>query len=106
MSELSSNGVVSRKARFDWRASLVFAALLGLLLAVVLVISSSSHAPTESTMDRISRTHRIKMGYIPYYEFSSREAKSGELRGFLIDLAKDFAGDLSIPFENIEFIET
>jgi ABC-type amino acid transport substrate-binding protein len=59
-----------------------------------------------NTLDHIKKRRRLRVGYIPYYEMSSLEARSGELRGFLIDVLKKVTTDLSISEHSIEFVET
>lgn len=58
------------------------------------------------TISRVLRDKHLKVGYIPYFDIASKEAESGRVSGFLIDLLYKVADALGIPESNIQFFET
>lgn len=93
-----------RLAIVQWKAMAAFVVLLIGFAAGWLLFSARNDS--IDPLMRISTQQRMTVGYIPYFEFSSREAATGEMRGFLVDLAYALAEDLGLSRKQVEFVET
>lgn len=60
----------------------------------------------ESTIDKIKRTHHLTVGYIPYFEMSYRDPKTGEVVGLLPDILVEVVKELGLSRSDISFQET
>ena len=78
-------------------ASIVFALITG---------NSCSDSQSADTLEKIRSAKKIKVGYIPYFDITFRDAGSGETKGFLVDVLLEALKDLDIQSTNIEFVET
>jgi polar amino acid transport system permease protein len=67
---------------------------------------ASPESAVEDTLSKIQRQKKLTVGFIPYFDISSREAKNNDVRGYLVDVLYRIAADLEIPEDSIEFIET
>jgi ABC-type amino acid transport substrate-binding protein len=68
--------------------------------------NSCSDSQSGDTLEKIRSAKKIKVGYIPYFDITFRDASSGETKGFLVDVLLEALADLNIPKANIEFVET
>jgi polar amino acid transport system substrate-binding protein len=60
----------------------------------------------SDTLTSVQERKRLVVGYIPYYDMTSRSAIDGRVAGFLVDVLHELAQDLSVPNEGITFVET
>src|ERR1017187_5610617 len=58
------------------------------------------------TLANIEQTHKLKIGYISYFEMTARRADTGQLAGFLIDVLQEITTALHLRSEDLEFHET
>lgn len=86
--------------------SLKKASLLFLIFIGMGWLSSCNLSKDESSLERIKRDKKIKVGYISYFDITFKDGKTGQAQGFLVDVLYDAIADLNIPKENIEFVET
>lgn len=80
--------------------------ILFFIISMVTWIKSCSESQSIDTLEKIKKEKKLKVGYIPYYEITSKEAKSGKIRGFLVDVLFRLISDLKISKEDVEFFET
>jgi len=78
---------------------------LGLSLAALAVVSRAyADTATESTFDRVRRTHLVRVGVVAgQAPYSVRDLASGEWRGFIPAFGRDLAKALDVT---VEFVET
>lgn len=75
------------------------------VLALIVCNSCSDSQPRDS-LAKIRSQKRIRVGYIPYFDITFRDARTDTTQGFLVDVLLEVLKDLDIPKANIEFVET
>ena len=88
------------------RANLTLAIMLLFIIALVGCNSCRNVSKTADSLERIRNDKRIRVGYISYSEITSRDNRTGQIKGFLVDVLYEVLAELQIPKENIEFVET
>lgn len=83
-----------------------FLLILILSFAVMVMYNSCNNTHSQDHLGQIRTEKKIKVGYISYFDVTFRDGKTGETKGFLVDVLYEALKDLDIPKENIEFIET
>ena len=79
----------------------LLAAVLGLLLTACAGIHSS---PTLEVRNTLAPTGKLRVGVYPGSPTSMiRDAKTGETKGLSVDLGKELASRLGVPFEQVEY---
>src|SRR5258706_1837916 len=68
--------------------------------------NSCNNEKEKDTLEKIKSEKKIRVGYISYFDITFRDGSTGETKGFLVDVLHEALKDLSIPNDNIEFVET
>lgn len=74
-------------------------------LAIALVCSSCGSRP-DDLLTRIRSENKIRVGYISYFDITFYDGRTGETKGFLVDVLTEVLSDLGFGKTNIEFVET
>ena len=82
------------------------ASIIGLFIVLTPILIHKSNDGSMNSLKHIKMEGKIKVGYIPYYDLTSRDISSGKIRGFLVDLLIKTLAELNISEESIEFVET
>jgi ABC-type amino acid transport substrate-binding protein len=79
-----------------------------ILLSIITLAGCTSCGTSKSSdsLERIKSEKKLRVGYISYSDITSRDNQTGNIKGFLVDVLYEALGDLQIPKENIEFVET
>jgi polar amino acid transport system substrate-binding protein len=79
-------------------------AIVGLMAAIVIVVAAVSTAGAQNMRDILAPTGKLRVGAYPGSPLSMvREIKTGETHGLSIDLGRELAGRLGVPFELISY---
>jgi hypothetical protein len=89
------------------RATVVILTVIGLIGSLVTIWEfwhrdQPTVGPFEDTLSKVRRERHLKVGYIPYYDITSREVGSGRVKGYLIDVTYKIASDLGLTESDIE----
>lgn len=84
-------------------APLVIAAAVGLW---TWMMHRSANQVYEPTLEKIRRTHRLSVGYIPYYDMSFRDPMTGQVVGLMPDVLLRVVGDLGLGRNDVQFQAT
>lgn len=77
--------------------------VLVLLLAVIgLFKTTNTQENQQSTFDTIMQTHELHACYIPWPPSVIKDADSGNLSGFIIDIAQEIANDANLKLTYIQ----
>jgi polar amino acid transport system substrate-binding protein len=77
-----------------------------LFILILVGCNSCNTSKPSDSLEKIKTGKKIRVGYISYSDITSRDTKTGEIKGFLVDVLYEALADLQIPKENIEFVET
>lgn len=78
----------------------ISAAIWALLLAACAVVS---HAPSPEVRQALAPTGKLRVGVYPGSPFSlMRDPATGETRGVAVEVGREFARRLGVPFEMVE----
>lgn len=79
-----------------------------IILVTIILITYSCNRTTnyENTISKIESEKKIRVGFIPYYDITSIDPITGELKGFLIEFFYSIISQYGIAKEDIVFIET
>lgn len=83
--------------RVEW----IFAAALGLLLNGCAGIQT---APTQEERQALAPTGKLRVGFLSNSAiYAKKDAASGELKGVAVDLGKELARRIGVPFEAVGY---
>ena len=77
---------------------------LSVILLLFIVFAFAFYNLKTSNLIKIKEEKQLKVGYIPYYDITSKDTSNQQIKGFLVDLLKKVAENLDI--EKVEFYET
>jgi polar amino acid transport system substrate-binding protein len=89
------------------RASMTMTALLGLVIGFFAAIQTAvtQTAPTGDERQALSPTGKLRVGFLmnnPVH--ATKDPASGELTGVSIDLGKEFARRLGVPYDGVGYV--
>jgi ABC-type amino acid transport substrate-binding protein len=76
------------------------------VLFALIAFNSCSDPQSSNSLEKIRSVKKIRVGYIPYFDITFRDARTGETSGFLVDVLFEALRGLEIRRENVEFVET
>lgn len=68
--------------------------------------NSCNSNKNQETLSIIKNEKKIKVGYIDYFDITTKDLKSGEVKGFLVDVLVEVLKEVNISKNDIEFVET
>jgi glutamate transport system substrate-binding protein len=79
---------------------------LAIVCAASCSVSLAQNFPAGSTMERLAKAGKVRVGAKLDQPLLSQKTLSGKLEGFDAEIAKIIAGELGIKPDNIEWVET
>jgi ABC-type amino acid transport substrate-binding protein len=76
------------------------------LACLVAVLFAGCSSGPEDLLARIKSDGKIRVGYISYFDITFYDNRTGETKGYLVDVLTEVLADLGITKEDIEFVET
>jgi hypothetical protein len=73
--------------------------IIGGLIALKQYLDES-HLSADSTLTAIKRENKLVVGYIPYYDMTSKNPTDERVSGYLVDVLYKLADDMKIPEGN------
>src|SRR5260370_32780088 len=84
------------------RRDIAVAGVTAATLAAVSAAPARAQSKTESTLDLIKRTGKVRMGIFDYPPYFLRDKASGEWVGAMVEMGKDVAEELDGKLELVE----